>query len=166
MPSVDVDGVGLYFEERGTGRPLVLVHGIPTDYRAWASQMLPFSTKYRTIAINRRYAVPNRREGGPLDSTVSNNAADLKKFIEKLGIAPVDLIGHSYGGFISALVAADHPGLVRSLVLVEPAVSTMLLADAESQGQMLSLLFRSPSVALAARRFQNGSLYPSFKALD
>jgi pimeloyl-ACP methyl ester carboxylesterase len=52
------------------------------------------------------------------------------------------------------------------LVLVEAAVSTMLVVDEKSPAQMLSLLFRSPSVALSARKFQSRALYPSLRALD
>jgi pimeloyl-ACP methyl ester carboxylesterase len=166
MPSIDVGGVNLYYEEKGTGRPVVFVHGIPTDYRAWAAQVGPFSRAQRMVALSRRYAAPNPRQGDLADSTVGNNAADLKGFIEKLAIGPVDLVGHSYGGFAAAYLAADHPDLVHSLVLVEPAVSTLLVANQKSAGQLLGLLFRSPSVALAARRFQSRSLVPSLKALD
>jgi non-heme chloroperoxidase len=166
LPSIDVGGVSLYYEERGAGRPVVFVHGIPTDYRAWSAQMEPFSKAHRAIALSRRYATPNQRKGDLADSTVGNNAADLKVFIEKLGIGPVDLVGHSYGGFAAAYLAADHPDMVRSLVLVEPAVSTLLVANQKSSGQVLALLLRSPSVALAARRFQTRSLAPSLKALE
>ncbi|MGP8124890.1 MAG: alpha/beta fold hydrolase [Nitrososphaerales archaeon] len=166
MPSVDVGGVSLYYEERGTGRPVVFVHGIPTDYRAWSAQIEPFSRSRRTVALSRRYAAPNVRQGDLADSTVGNNAADLKGFIEKLGIGPVDLVGHSYGGFAAAYLAADHPDLVHSLVLVEPAISTLLVANQKSAAQLLALLLRSPSVALAARRFQSRSLVPSLKALE
>lgn len=166
MPTIDVDGGTLFYEEKGAGEPVLFCHGIPTDYRAWRSQIEAFSQSYRTISYSRRYAAPNRREGDLTDSTVGNNAGDLKGFIEQLGVGPVHLIGHSYGGFISAFLAADHPDLVRSLVLVEPAISTLLVENPESKSQMLSLLLRSPSVALSARRFLNGSLNPSFKALD
>ena len=166
MPSIDVGGVSLYYEEKGTGEPLVMVHGIPTDYRAWSAQMEPFSKAYRTIAVSRRYAAPNARMGDVMDSTIGNNAADLKGFIEELGIAPVHLVGHSYGGFAATYFAADHPEMIRTLVLVEPAVATLLVANPKSSTQVLSLLLRSPSVALAARRYQSGSLYPSLRALD
>jgi non-heme chloroperoxidase len=166
MPTIDVDGVSLYYERAGNGEPVVFSHGIPTDHRAWASQVEAFSKGYSTIAYSRRYAAPNQRQGDVTDSTVGNNAADLKGLIEKLGIAPVHLIGHSYGGFVAAYLAADHPDLVRTLVLVEPAIATLLVEDPNSSGQMLSLLIHSPSVALSARRFQSGSLAPSLKALD
>ncbi|MDA4125541.1 MAG: alpha/beta hydrolase, partial [Thaumarchaeota archaeon] len=156
MPSVDVGSASLYYEEKGSGDPVVFVHGIPTDYRAWTAQADPLSKRFRVFSLSRRYAAPNKREGDVTDSTVGNNAVDLKGFIEKLGIAPANVVGHSYGGFISAYLAADHPDLVKSLVLVEPAVSTLLVANQKSSAQLLSLLLRSPSVALAARRFQSG----------
>lgn len=166
MPTADVGGVSLYYEEHGSGVTTVFVHGIPTDYRAWGAQELQFSEGRRMVALSRRYAAPNGRQGDVSDSTVQNNAADLKGFIEKVGGGPVDLVGHSYGGFISAFLAADHGDLVRSLVLVEPAVSTLLVADQTSGAQLLGLLLRSPSVALSGRRFQSGSLTPSLKALQ
>jgi pimeloyl-ACP methyl ester carboxylesterase len=166
MPTVDVDGVSLYYDEAGSGRPIVFVHGIPTDYRAWTAQRDVFSKSHRMLALSRRYASPNVREGDVSDSTIQNNAADVKGFIEKVAGGPVDLVGHSYGGFVSAYLAADHPDLVRSLILVEPAVGTLLVADQTSGSQLLGLLLRSPSVALSGRRFQSGSLKPSLKALD
>lgn len=166
MPTVDVGGVSLYYEEKGGRDPVLFVHGIPTDYRAWKAQSEPFATGRRFIAVSRRYAAPNKREGDLSDSTVHNNAADLKGFIEKVCGGRVDLVGHSYGGFVSAFLAADHPDLVRSLVLVEPAISTLLVADQTSAAQALGLLFRSPSVALSGRRFQTRSLMPSLRALD
>ena len=43
MPTVEEGGVSLYYEELGSGDPVVLVHGIPTDYRAWKGQMEPLS---------------------------------------------------------------------------------------------------------------------------
>jgi len=164
MPSIDVDGVSLYYERAGTGEPILFCHGIPTDYRAWNSQVEAFSKRYSTIAYSRRHAYPNKREGDGADSTIGNNAADLKGLIDKLGIAPVHLVGHSYGGFTAAFLAADHPDLVRTLVLVEPAIGTLLVEDQGSSGQMLSLLIRSPSVALSARRFLK-SVEASSKAL-
>jgi non-heme chloroperoxidase len=164
MISVDTSDVSLFHVEKGAGQPVVFVHGIPTDYRAWNSQIDTFSNHYRVIAYSRRYAYPNKREGDLLDSTVENNVSDLVGLIKKLGIAPVHLVGHSYGGFIAAYCASKNPELIRTLVLVEPAVSTLLIKDPKNPFQSLSLLLTKPSTALSAAKFTRGSLDPSLAA--
>jgi pimeloyl-ACP methyl ester carboxylesterase len=166
MPTIETNRVRIYYEEKGSGEPVVFVHGIPTDYRAWGAQVDALSRRYRVVTLSRRYAAPNVREGDVSDSTVGNNGADLKGFIDRLDAGPVHLVGHSYGGFVAAYIAADHPDVVKSLVLVEPAISTLLVKDQTSSTQLLGLLLRSPSIALSGRRFQNGSLAPSLRALD
>lgn len=166
MPTLEVGGgVSLYYEEKGAGPTVVFAHGIPTDYRAWENQTNELSKDFRAVSYSRRYAWPNKREGDVSDSTIQNNAFDLKRFIEALGAGSVHLVGHSYGGFVAAYLAAENHDLLKSLVLVEPATATLLIEDETSSSQLFSLLLRSPSVALSARRFKNGSLKPSLEAL-
>jgi pimeloyl-ACP methyl ester carboxylesterase len=165
VPTADLEGVRLFWEERGTGPPVLFVHGIPTDYRAWAAQQEGLSPEFRTVTYSRRYAYPNSRTGDLSDSTVENNAADLGRLIEKLGIAPVNLVGHSYGGFIAAELALTRPELVRSLVLVEPAIASLLLRHPSSRGEAVRLLLRHPRVALSASRFLRRSNGPALEAL-
>jgi len=164
MAIVDSAGVNLFYVEKGSGPPVVFVHGIPTDYRAWNSQLDAFSDHYRAIAYSRRYAQPNKRGGDLADSTIENNVADLVGLTKKLGVAPVHLVGHSYGGFIAAYCASKNPELIRTLTLVDPAVSTLLVQDPKNPIQFLSLLLRSPSTALSAAKFTTGSLNPSLAA--
>ena len=164
--TVDVGQVRLAYVEAGDGQPVVFVHGIPTDYRAWNDQIGFFSKKYHVFAYSRRLAQPNQNSLDYLSSTVENNSADLIGLIEQLGISPVHLVGHSYGGFASAYCASTHPELIRTLTLIEPAVSTMLLKNRKSAAEFLGLLFAHPSVALSAARFQRGSLDPSLKAFQ
>jgi len=97
-------------------------------------------------------------------STIENNSADLVGLIEELKISPVHLVGHSYGGFAAAYCASTKPQLIRTLTLIEPAVSTILLRNRKSISQFLGLLFAHPSIARSAARFQRGSLDPSLKA--
>lgn len=153
MKAVESNGVRLSYSENGTGADLVLVHGIPTDYRAWDAQTAPFSNGNHVIAYSRRLAQPNSNTGSFIDSTIETNAADLESLIQKIASPPVNLVGHSYGGFIAAYLASTRPQLIKKLVLIEPGVTTLLVKDPKSRGQALSLLFRSPSVALAARAY-------------
>src|SRR5712692_626769 len=156
----------LAYMDAGSGQPVVFVHGIPTDYRAWNAQVEPFSRKYHMIAYSRRLARPNQNRENYGASTIENNATDLIGLVEHLNISPVHLVGHSYGGFIAAYCAATHPELIRTLVLVEPAVSTILLKDRKNPIQLLSLLLRSPLTAISAAKFQRNSLDPSLAAFN
>ena len=148
---IKVGGVKLNFQEKGSGPTVIMVHGIPTDYRAWSEQVEVLSPYYRTIAYSRRCAFPNL-DKDYANSTIENNEKDLEGLINQIGGGPVHLIGHSYGGAVAALFALRQPALVRSLVLIEPYLLTMLLKDPKSATQSLSLLLRKPSVAMSARK--------------
>ena len=150
MSSLDVDGVSIFYTEKGVGEPVIFVHGIPTDYRAWSSQLDALSGHFRAISYSRRYAYPNTRQGDLLDSTIENNAADLEGLLRKLDISRVHLVGHSYGGLIAAFLAVNHPGLLRSLVLVEPYLPALFLRNQNSRTEQLSFLLKHPVLAAAA----------------
>ena len=160
----DLGQVKLAYVEAGNGEPVVFVHGIPTDYRAWSGQIEPLAIRYHVIAYSRRLAQPNHNEMDYEKSTIENNSADLVDLIEEMRISPVHLVGHSYGGFAAAYCASTKPQLIRTLTLIEPAVSTILLRNRKSILQFLGLLFAHPSIARSAARFQRGSLDPSLKA--
>lgn len=104
----------------------MLVHGSVSDYREWSSQIERFAHHYRVIAYSRRYHWPNLPAGPNADASLESQANDLAAIIRALGIAPTHIIGHSYGGAIALNVTLRHPELVRTLVLAEPAVSTVL----------------------------------------
>ena len=164
MPVFEGQGVKLYYEDQGAGQPVVFVHGTVCDCRAWFAQTDNLSSDFRTIAYSRRYAQPNDRQGDMMDSTVQNNSADLEALIKGLGLGGVHLVGHSYGGFIAAYFATQHPELLRSLVLVNAAVFTML-APGRSAVNSLTFLLKSPSTALSARRLIN-AVSATMKAVD
>ena len=166
MATLEIGGSSIFYSVEGSGQPVVFVHGIPTDFRAWTAQVQEFSKRYRTVTFSRRYATPNVRIGDVSDSTIQNNAADLKSLMGAVDAGPVNLVGHSYGGFIAAYLAANDPNLVKSLVLVEPAVSTMLVKNPSNPLELLALLLGSPSVASSVSGFRSKSLNPALKALQ
>ncbi len=165
LESIDVNGIRLGFVEKGTGSPVILVHGIPTDYRAWENQMNVLSESFRTLSYSRRCSYPNPNKDYS-NSSIENNAEDLSGFINMKNAKPTHLIGHSYGAFVALYYAYKHPENVRSLILIEPYIPSLLIADPQNRVQMLSLLLRKPSVALAARNFLTKSLNPALKYLE
>ena len=163
--SVNVDGVELSFVERGAGRSVIFIHGIPTDYRAWDAQVEALSKDFHTLSYSRRCAYPNKRKDFE-NSTIENNAKDLAGLIKKVDDGSVHLVGHSYGGFVAAYCAFQHPELVRSLVLVVPYIPTLIIKNLNSALDKLSLLVRKPSVALSAQKLLSSAVYPALKELD
>ena len=119
--------------KQGQGPTLVLVHGTLIDFRYWTAQMDPFAERSRVIAVSLRHHYPNPSTDGQSDSGLRVHAADIAALIRTLAGPPVHLVGHSYGGFVALLVARDHPGLVRSLVLEEPALLNGLITNAQDQ---------------------------------
>src|SRR5215207_1523530 len=88
--------------------------------------MKSLAKHYRVIAYSRRYHWPNRPPGTDADASVERQAEDLAGIIRALGIAPAHIVAHSFGGNVALELTLRHPELVRSLVLEEPGVRSVL----------------------------------------
>ena len=126
---IRANGLSFHYVDEGSGPPVLLVHGSIADYREWSRQIAPLSQHYRVIVYSRRYHWPNSPPGKDADATLDRQADDLEALIRALGIAPVHIVGHSYGGATALVVALRRPEMVRSLVLAEPAVGGVLGAE-------------------------------------
>lgn len=147
---VEVNGVRLTYSEQGSGAPVVMVHGSLSDLRIWEAQRLAIAQRYRYVALTQRYFGTDRWSGDGRDFTQSVHAADLATFIRSLNSGPVHLVGWSYGGLTTLLVAKEHPDLVRTLTVHEPGIRSLILDTAE--GRQASTEFSRalvPAVAAA-----------------
>jgi non-heme chloroperoxidase len=133
VKTIAVGGTELAYLDMGQGPPVVMVHGTISDYRWWQAQMDEFSQRHRVVAYSLRHHHPSVSTGDRSDYLPRTHAADLAGLIQALNLGRAHLIGHSYGGFISLLVARDRPELVRSLVLVEPGRLTGLITNADAE---------------------------------
>jgi len=128
-----VRGAELSYVEKGTGPPLILVHGSLNDYRAWELQLEPFAERFRVVAYSRRNHFPNTWSDYPPGYSVSDERDDLMGLIGALGLdTPVRLVGSSYGAYVAALVERDYPKVVRAAVLGEPPILSLLADDPKS----------------------------------
>lgn len=152
---VEAKGVRLTYVQQGKGDPIVFVHGHFIDYRSWTFQIGPFAERFRTIAYNRRYAYPNKRTGDYSDNTIENNASDLLVLMEKLGVGRAHLVTVSTGSFIALYFAVRHPELVKTLVLMEPAIISLVIKNPKSKAGLLSYALRHPSSARAMMRLRS-----------
>lgn len=112
--------VALHYVERGAGAAVVFVHMGGRDYRYWRPQLGPFARRgYRVVAYSRRFAYPNANPPVP-DYSPQVDADDLAALIDALGLAPAHVVASSIGACAALFLAAQHPELVRSLIVAEP----------------------------------------------
>jgi non-heme chloroperoxidase len=115
-------GVSLHYVERGSGAPVVFIHGGGRDYHYWDKQLEPFAKRYRVVAYSRRYAPPNDNAEIVPDYTAAVDASDLTALVRRLDLGPAHFVGASIGGVAALFLAVQRPELVRTLVLAEPPV--------------------------------------------
>jgi non-heme chloroperoxidase len=156
VKTIAIGSTELAYLDMGQGPPVVMVHGSISDYRYWQMQMDEFSQRHRVVAYSLRHHHPNVSTGDRSDYLPGTHAADLAGLIQALNLARAHLIGHSYGGFISLLVARDRPELVRSLVLVEPIGLAGLITDADAEEAKPTLNGIGESRKQVLERFDQG----------
>ena len=118
MPQVNVNDTRLYVEDTGGKGPVVLFsHGLLYSCRMWDAQVPSLRGRFRCISYDHRGQGQSEIPKGGYD--LENLAEDAAALIRVLGVPPVHFVGLSMGGMVGMRVAARHPELVRSLVLLD-----------------------------------------------
>jgi pimeloyl-ACP methyl ester carboxylesterase len=111
------DGVCLYFEETGSGRPLVLVHEFAGDLRSYEQQMRHFGKRYRTIAFNARGFPPSDVPEHVSSYSQARAADDILAVLDHIGEPRAHVVGLSMGGFATLHYGLRHPQRALSLCI-------------------------------------------------
>lgn len=127
MPYVDIEGTALYYEESGTGEPVVFVHGNWSEHSTWGLTVAELPASLRAIVYDRRGSGRSQRTREAL--TRRRHEDDLAAVIEALGPAPAHVVGNSYGASTALALAARRPELFRSLVAHEPPLLSIVGDD-------------------------------------
>ncbi|WP_265448102.1 alpha/beta fold hydrolase [Flexivirga meconopsidis] len=112
--------VELAYADVGDGPDaIVLLHGLAGTAEEWSGTMRALRGSHRLVALDQRGHGRSTRR--PREVTRDAYVGDVVALLERVG-APVTLVGQSMGGHTAMLVAAENPGLVRKLVMVEAGV--------------------------------------------
>jgi pimeloyl-ACP methyl ester carboxylesterase len=109
------DGIRLYYEETGSGMPLIFVHEFAGDHQSWEPQMRHFGQRYRSIAFNARGYPPSDVPGSPASYSQSRAADDIASILDHLSIDRAHVVGLSMGGFATLHFGFRHATRALSL---------------------------------------------------
>jgi pimeloyl-ACP methyl ester carboxylesterase len=111
------DGVRLYYEEAGSGTPIVFVHEFLGEIHGWEAQLRYFSRKYRSIAYNARGYPPSEVPDHSDAYSWEHQRRDLKAVLDALGIERAHLVGLSMGAFAAFYFGMQWPERALSMTL-------------------------------------------------
>lgn len=126
----DVHGHPLYYEIRGRGHPLLLLHGGGGNISSSFSQQLgAFSARYTVIAPEQVGQGHSPDISGPISYT--NMMEDTVALLTQLNVSDVDIVGWSDGGIIALMLAVNYPQLVHRVVISGANIAPDGLLDSE-----------------------------------
>ena len=133
----DLNGLHLYYEVHGTGRPLILLHGGLGAGEMFAPVLPLFAANHQVILVDLQAHGRTADIDRPLDTRLM--ADDIAALIEHLGLEKPDLVGYSLGGGVAFWTAVKYPQLVNKLVIAatnvtRDAIPAEMLAQQEQVG--------------------------------
>ncbi|MDP8235240.1 MAG: alpha/beta hydrolase [Candidatus Erginobacter occultus] len=119
MAHIQVGDIRYYYELHGRGKPLVFISGYGANHTAWREIYPRFTDRFRVMIFDNPASGRTRDGGGELSAEAM--AAGSAGLIRELGLGRADIVGHSMGGTIAQVLAADYPEVVDRLVIVNSA---------------------------------------------
>jgi pimeloyl-ACP methyl ester carboxylesterase len=115
MATFDLDGVTIYYEDYGTGAPLLILNGIFMSCGSWKAFVPTFSAHNRLLLLD----LVDQGQSGRVDYEYTQELQErvVVAFLDHLGLDQVSLCGISYGGEVALRVASRHPERIDKLVL-------------------------------------------------
>ena len=152
------DGVRLYYEETGTGAPVIFVHEFAGDHRSYEAQLRHFGRRYRAVAFNARGYPPSDVPEAISSYSQARAADDILAVLDHLGEERAHIVGLSMGGFATLHFGLRHHDRALSLCIcgcgygAEPGQRETFRAEADVTAATL----RRDGMAAFAERYAQG----------
>lgn len=120
---VKINGIKLFYKEIGKGAPILFLHGgLGTSEEHFSSQISAFSQSHRVITFHTRGHGKSEFDNTPFSYELF--ADDTYKFLQEMKIDSIQIVGFSDGGIVGALLAIQHPKMVKKLVMIGANATT------------------------------------------
>jgi pimeloyl-ACP methyl ester carboxylesterase len=171
MPHVAVaDGVKLYYEEVGTGTPIVFVHEYAGDYRTWEPQLRYFGRAHRCVTFSQRGYPPSDIPRDPTRYSQDIARDDVVALMNALSIQQAHIVGHSMGAYTALHVGMRYPQ--RCLSITAAGCGWGSSPDAAQREGMKVLaaetgrMFAEQGIAKAAATYADAPMRQTHKHKD
>lgn len=125
-------GTSLYYHMIGKGEPVIIIHGGPLlDQSYLYDHFKSLAKDHMLIFYDQRVSGKSSATADSTSLTIANMTNDIEAIREKLGLDQIHVIGHSWGGFLAAKFAGEHPTKVKSLILCDAMPPTQRLWQQE-----------------------------------
>jgi pimeloyl-ACP methyl ester carboxylesterase len=169
MPTLKTDdGVNLYYEETGSGVPIVFVHEFAGDYRTWEPQVRHFSRRYRCITYNARGYPPSDVPADVERYSQQRARDDIRSVLDALGIQRAHILGNSMGGFASLHFGIAHSDRALSCVVAGCGYGAhpTQYAQFQAQSRALAKTMIEEGMAKVAATYGHGPARLQLQAKD
>jgi pimeloyl-ACP methyl ester carboxylesterase len=159
---VDVAGARVHYLHAGSGRPMLLIHGMVGCSDNWRNNIDALAQHASVYAIDLVNMGKSQRILG-LDTGLMATANRIVAVMEALGLPDADIVAHSHGGAIALMLAALHPRRVRRLILFAPvnpyshSSDTMVRMYSTRWGAFLAWML--PYLPAPCQRIALGEMY-------
>ena len=171
MPHITArDGTRLYYEEAGSGSPVIFVHEYAGDYRTWEMQMRFFSRAHRCITYSQRGYPPSDvpKDGARYSQDIARD--DVLALMDALKIDKAHVVGHSMGAYTALHVGIHAPARCNSVVAAGCGWGSS--PDAKKREEMKALaaetgkMFAAEGIAAASAKYADAPMRQAQKNKD
>jgi pimeloyl-ACP methyl ester carboxylesterase len=127
VPTQRINGVELFYDERGQGQPILFHHGYTGSHDSWERVVLRLADRYDCIVMDGRGAGDS--EHAASGYAIEQYAADVIGMADALGLDRFTYVGHSMGGGVGMWLGLEYPQRLDRLVLVAPIPADGVVSD-------------------------------------
>lgn len=164
------DGVSLYYEEAGSGTPIVFIHEYAGDWRTWEPQMRFFSRAHRCVTYSQRGYPPSDVPTDPGKYGQDLTREDVIALMDALKIDKAHIVGHSMGALTALLVGIKYPERCLSVTAAGcgygSSPDAKLVEQTREASRETAKMFETVDFPTAAARYADGATRQTHKYKD
>jgi pimeloyl-ACP methyl ester carboxylesterase len=166
MPRVALNSVELYYEDTGSGFPVIFCHEFGGDHRSWEPQVRAFDRLYRCVTYSQRGFPPSSVPSDPEAYSQDLLVEDLHALVTQLGVRLAHFVGFSMGGSVVLNFALRYPELCRSIVVAGTGAGSTHRDRFEEDIRQVVDILRTRGARAFAEQYAEGPTRQPFKRKD